>query len=97
MELNQVNSVSTVTVQLEKPKKILHFSDGTLEEFSDEESDVVKNKKQQVTQEIIQVNINVYFTMKSSWSEVLNKSSHQQLLNSMVDKFPPNMSVVNVK
>ncbi|XP_055389155.1 protein FAM177A1 [Condylostylus longicornis] len=47
MELNNKDLISDtvtgdkeVSLQIKKPKKILHFCDGTLEEFSDDEDDI---------------------------------------------------------
>lgn len=37
-EIIQLNTAES-TVPIKKPKRVLHFSDGTLEEFSDSDSD----------------------------------------------------------
>lgn len=46
-----------VTLRVKQPKRILHFSDGTVEEFSDDEPD---GSTVETSQEIDEVIIDIY-------------------------------------
>lgn len=44
----QIIATTTASVRIRAPKRILHFSDGTLEEYSDDDVDANDTSNQQV-------------------------------------------------
>lgn len=44
----QIIATTTASVRIRAPKRILHFSDGTIEEYSDDDVDAIDASHQQV-------------------------------------------------
>lgn len=89
---NFIQNEKDIEVQVRAPKRVLHFSDGTLEEFSDDEQDQVDGSGQDASvtdvDEVrkMRFTVSIFFiidwnhSFASTTKKVMNHSNHQGCL-----------------